>query len=286
MSRKPRLTQARSNNRQSDTPDGMNARTRRQARRLGRQQKQLESEVGVGIPVVAGQSQSTRGRMIKYGDIKQIEPLTDTQADFFDAWEDDQAVGYVLYGSAGCGKSFLSFYHALLAVMDPNQPQYEKIVIIRSMVQTRDIGFLPGLEEKFEPYEAPYHDIAYDLIGIKGAYDKLKETGKVVFLTTSFLRSVTLNNAIVIFDESQSENFHGISSVMTRLGKNSKLIVCGDGAQNDLIKSKHDVSGFHEFLEVSRKMPEFRHFKFTSDDICRSGFVRSWIVTCEKLGLQ
>lgn len=285
MSRKPRLTQARSNNRQSDTPDGMNARTRRQARRLGRQQKQLESEVGVGIPVVAGQSQSTRGRMIKYSDIKQIEPLTDTQADFFDAWEDDQAVGYVLFGHAGTGKSWCALYHALRAVLEPGS-QYEKLVIVRSAVPSRDSGFLPGdLALKMEVYESPYHAICSDLTGMNGAYEKLKEVGKVEFLSTSYCRGISINNAIIVFDEVQNENMAGISTLMTRVGKNSKLIVCGDGAQNDLTKSKHDTSGFRDFIAVSQKMPEFRHFKFTSDDIVRSGFVKSWLITCEKLGI-
>lgn len=287
MSRKPRLTQARSNNRQSDTPDGMNARTRRQARRLGRQQKQLENEVGVGIPVVAGQSQSTRGRIVKYSDIKQIEPLTDTQADFFDAWEDDQAVGYVLFGHAGTGKSAISLYHAIRDVLNPDLPEYQKLIIIRSAVQSRDSGFLPGtLVEKMEAYEAPYHSLFEFLTGGNpAAYEKLKDMKKVEFMSSGYTRGNTFDNAIIVVDEIQNFSWQELHSTTTRVGKNSKIIFCGDGKQDDLHFKKNDTSGFKDFIDVSQQVPSFRHFKFTVDDIVRSGFVREWIIACERVGI-
>lgn len=252
----------------------------RQSKRINRQQRRLEKDIGVSASPI----QATRSRTIKLENIKVLEPLTDTQRDFFDSYADDDATAYVLYGSAGTGKTFLALYHALLDVFTPESP-YDRVIIVRSIVQSRDIGFLPGLEEKLEPYESPYHGICADLIGKKDAYEKLKDMGKIEFISSSFCRGITMDNAIVVVEEAQNYNFSELSTILTRLGKNSKLIVTGDGAQNDLTKNKNDVSGFRDFIAVSSRMAEFRSFRFTSDDIVRSGFVKSWIITCEKLGL-
>jgi phosphate starvation-inducible PhoH-like protein len=259
-----------------------NLKLERQAKRLTRQQRRLEQEL-----MTTGDSSvtltSSRSRAIKFSDIKKIQPKTDTQADVFDAWDDTDAM--VLYGSAGTGKSFLALYHALVEVLDP-ETDYEKILIVRSTVQSRNAGFLPGtVEEKNEPFELPYIDIFSELLGRPDAYEKLKDLGKVEFLSTAFLRGSTFNNCIIFFDEAQNCTFPEISTVATRIGKNTKMIVAGDGLQNDLIHSKTDVSGFRDFLSVASRMEEFRTFKFTTDDIVRSGFVKSWLIACEKLGL-
>lgn len=268
--------------------DFLDIETQRQAKRIGRQQKRLEKETGLANVV----NINSRQRVVRFEDIKELKPLTDTQYDFFEAWEDDQATGYVLYGSAGTGKTWSAAALAIRDVLDPSTP-YGKLIILRSIVQSRDIGFLPGLEEKFEPYEAPYHSIFAELTGKKDAYEKLKEMGKVEFHPTSFLRGVTFgggtrekDGVIVLFDECQNENFSVINTIVTRLGKNAKFIACGDGIQSDLLYKKTDVSGFNDFINVTRNMPEFRNFRFTSSDIVRSPFVKSWIMTCERLGVM
>lgn len=262
--------------------DFLDVETQRQAKRLSRQQKRLEKETGIANVV----NINTRQRVVRFEDIKELKPLTDTQYDFFEAWEDDQATGYVLYGSAGTGKTTLGIFHAILDVLDPQKPEYKKLIIIRSSVQTRDQGHLPGdLAQKMEAFEAPYHSIFAKLTGKKDAYEKLKDMGKVEFISTSALRGDTFEDAIILVDELQGMTWHELDTIVTRVGKNAKIIFCGDGKQNDLITKKNDVTGFHEFIEVTRQMAEFRNFKFTSDDIVRSSFVKAWIINKERLGL-
>ena len=274
------MTRRKLNSRGSDIDD-LDPQLQRDVKRIQRQQKNLEKKTGIATITPISQ----RHRPIRLEDIPVIEPLTDTQQSVFDAFEDSNNKAFVLFGSAGSGKQFLAMYHALLDVLDPQTP-YAKIIIIRSAVQSRDQGFLPGdIDEKMSAYELPYVSIFADIIGKKDAYEKLKESGKIEFMSTSFLRGSTFNNAIIIFDEAQNENWHGISSVITRVGKDSKIIICGDYVQSDLIKTKNDVSGFRELIRVATSMSEFSNFKFTSDDIVRQGFVKSWIMTCERLGL-
>lgn len=220
---------------------------------------------------------------INLSNMKELEPLTDTQEIFFESYRDSDA--FILYGSAGTGKTAISLYHALEDILDVDS-DFQKIIIVRSIVQTRDVGFLPGDEkEKLAPYEQPYIQLCADLFGRKDAYEKLKDMGKIEFHPTSFIRGTTFHDSIIIFDECQSATFHEISTVITRIGSNSKILLCGDSKQNDLIKTKQDCSGFDQLIAVSDRMHEFRKIRFTSDDIIRSGIVKSWIKACESLGL-
>lgn len=275
----------RRNNGKAALTSSGNQQTERVAKRIARQQKYLEKDLLVSNPYLQPTGSASKSRAIKFNDIKQLDPLTDTQADFFDSYENNSATAYVLYGSAGTGKSYAALYFALQDVL-MQESGFKKIVLIRSSVQSRDQGHLPGtIDEKMAPFEQPYHGICADLLGRKDAYEKLKDTGALEFCSSSFLRGETFNDSIVIVDEIQNFGFGEISTIITRIGKNSKLIICGDGAQNDLTANKNDVSGFREFLAVSKNMPEFRHFRFTTDDIIRSAFVKSWLVQCERLGV-
>ena len=228
------------------------------------------------------QPQTTNSLKLKLDNLKTFEPLTENQKLFFDAYK-KQEYFIMLSGSAGVGKSFIALYKALEEVMDKSNP-FKKVIIVRSAVQGRDLGFTPGsVEEKMSLYEQPYHQICETLFGRKDAYQRLCEQDCIEFVSTSFLRGCTFDDAIVVVDECQSMTFHELSSIVTRVGYRSKIIFCGDTKQNDLIKNKHDVSGLSSFLKIAETMHEFHRIHFTPDDICRSSLVKSWIIACEKL---
>lgn len=207
---------------------------------------------------------------------RSIQPKTDNQQRVFDAYDDQKHL--FLYGYAGTGKTFLSLY---LSLVDVIEQYYHKVIIVRSVVPTRDMGFLPGKQqEKMAVYEAPYIQICNDLFRRKDAYDLLKQKDMVEFLPTSFIRGITLDNCIVVIDECQNMNDHELNSVITRLGDNSKLIICGDIRQTDLVREE---SGFKESLRIFNKMSSLELIEFGVNDIVRSGFVRDYIIARENL---
>ena len=221
---------------------------------------------------------------IKLDHLKTFDALTENQQKFFDAYKrGDYFIG--LFGSPGVGKTFLAMYRSLEEVLDRSNP-FKQIVVVRSAVQVRDQGFVPGsLDEKMEIYETPYKEISETLFGRSDAWDRLKEQGYARFISTTAIRGISIDDAIILVDESQSMTFHELSSVISRVGHRSKIIFIGDLKQNDLIKSKNDVSGLKEFLNVARHMDEFSEITFTPDDIVRSSLVKSFIVACDKLGI-
>jgi predicted ribonuclease YlaK len=221
---------------------------------------------------------------IKLDHLKTFDALTENQQKFFDAYKrGDYFIG--LFGSPGVGKTFLAMYRGLEEVLDRTNP-FKQIVVVRSAVQVRDQGFVPGtLDEKMEIYETPYKEISETLFGRSDAWDRLKEQGYARFISTTAIRGISIDDAIILVDESQSMTFHELSSVISRVGHRSKIIFIGDLKQNDLIKSKNDVSGLKEFLNVARHMDEFSEITFTPDDIVRSSLVKSFIVACDKLGI-
>lgn len=215
-------------------------------------------------------------------DLVTIYPKTPTQEDVFHLWVEDKSM--YLTGCPGTGKTFLSLYLGLRDVLDEGTP-YRKLVLVRSIVPSREVGFLPGsLEEKIDVYEAPYKAICDSLFPYKNTYENLKKNNYLSFEPTSFLRGLTWDNSVIVVDEFQNMSFQEANTVITRVGENSKIVFAGDSAQTDLGK-KHDQSGFHTFTEILSKMASFKHIHFTKHDIVRGSLVKEYIMVKEDLGL-
>jgi phosphate starvation-inducible PhoH-like protein len=220
---------------------------------------------------------------LRIDDLRTFEPLTENQEKVYKAWNEDNHL--VLTGSAGTGKTFSAVYLGLEQVLDKGN-QLEKVVITRSIVPTREIGFLPGsMEEKMEPYSGPYRAICTELFQDSKAYDKLVEQDAIEFLSTSYIRGTTFNDAVIIVDEMQNLTFHELDSVITRIGQNCRIIFCGDYLQSDFTKES-DKNGFGKFLKIIEHMTKFSVITFTWADIVRSDFVRDYIMTKEMLEIN
>lgn len=220
--------------------------------------------------------QPRRKLKLRIDDLLTFEPLTKNQSKFFDLYKQGtQAI--MLHGAAGTGKTFIALYKALEEVMDKSNT-FDKVVIVRSVVPSREIGHLPGDEkEKTDVYLAPYKAICQDLFQTEQAYERLVEQKNIEFMITSFVRGITIDNSVIIVDECQNMNFQELSSIITRVGEKSKIIFCGDFKQTDLCK-KHDQSGLRDFVDVINRMPSFRNVEFEVDDIVRSSLVKEFIV--------
>lgn len=214
--------------------------------------------------------------------LKHIEPLTQNQKKTFQA--SDQDKNLMLFGSAGTGKTFISLYLALKQVL--NNEQFKRVVIVRSVVPTRDMGFLPGsTKEKTKVYEGPYYAIFNELFGRGDAYEYLKSKNLVEFISTSFIRGITLNDAIVIVDECQNMSGGELDTIITRVGQNCKLIICGDFQQTDFRFADEKV-GIRKFVQIIRKMNDFSFIEFNQNDIVRSALVRNYIIEKENQGIS
>lgn len=210
--------------------------------------------------------------------LQEIEPLTQNQLSAFESTKN-----LVLHGVAGTGKTFISCY---LAFDDMAKNLYQHTILIRSAVSTREMGFLPGTDkEKAAVYEEPYKDISIELFQRGDAYELLKKQNLVQFMTTSFIRGVTLRNAVIIIDECQNMSFHELDSIITRIGEGCRVIFCGDFKQTDFTERSREKSGLPDFLRVLKAMDEFDMIDFTVKDIVRSSFVRKYIMAKEDLGL-
>ena len=246
--------------------------------------KKTEQPIGVGLTA----KQMKRKKPINTDLMREIEPLTDNQKILFDAYAENKNI--VAYGCAGTGKTFITLYNAIKDVLSPTTP-YEKIYIVRSLVATREIGFLPGdHEDKSTLYQIPYkHMVKYMFEMSSDAdfemlYGNLKTQGTIDFWSTSFIRGTTFDNAIIIVDEYQNLNFHELDSIMTRVGQDSKIMFCGDATQSDLTKT-NERNGIMDFMRVLRIMPSMDIIEFGVEDIVRSGLVKEYILSKMELNL-
>ena len=218
-----------------------------------------------------------------FNDMFEFEPQTTNQRIAYDAWDDDDNL--VLTGSAGTGKTFVAMYLAIEAVLTKETP-YDRVVIVRSVVPTRDMGFLPGtVEEKKEVFETPYKAICKELFGDGNIYERMISNNQLDFTTTSFIRGLTIDNAVVIVDEMQNLNFHELDSVITRVGTNCRVIFSGDYLQSDF-KDPAERDGIQRFLRIIDQLKNFSVVSFNWHDIVRSDFLRDYIMTKEMLGIK
>jgi predicted ribonuclease YlaK len=244
---------------------------------MARRKRTNDQPIGVGLTA----KQMKRRKPLSAEYLIDIDPLTDNQKRLFESYAAGKHL--VAYGCAGTGKTFISLYNALQDVLDESTP-YERIYLVRSLVATREIGFLPGShEDKADIYQIPYKNMVKYMFQMPSdadfemLYGNLKSQETIKFWSTSFLRGTTLDNAIIIVDEFQNLNFHELDSIITRVGENTKICFCGDASQSDLQKT-NERNGIVDFMSVLRKMPSFDIIEFGVDDIVRSGLVKEYII--------
>ena len=221
--------------------------------------------------------------------LTDVQPLTPNQERIFSAWKEGKHM--FIYGSAGTGKTFTALYNALGDTLK-DDPSYDQIYIVRSLVATREIGFLPGdLEDKTSSWQVPYKNMVKYMFELGSdeefemLYGGLRNQETIKFWSTSFLRGTTLDDSVIIIDEMQNLNFHELDSIITRVGENSRIIFCGDGKQSDL-RRQEERGGVYDFMQILERMPDdFAMIEMTTDDIIRSGLVRNYLVTKDAMGM-
>lgn len=246
---------------------------------MARRKRGSSDHQPIGVGLTAKQMKRRKPLSAEY--LLDIEPLTDNQRKLFNSYKEGKHL--VAYGCAGTGKTFITLYNALSDVLDEKSP-YEKVYIVRSLVATREIGFLPGdHDDKADIYQIPYKNMVKYMFQMptdadfEMLYGNLKGQETIKFWSTSFLRGTTLDNSIIIVDEFQNLTFHELDSIITRIGENSKIMFCGDATQSDLVKT-NDRNGIIDFMKILRSMPSFDVIEFGVDDIVRSGLVKEYII--------
>jgi len=244
---------------------------------MTRKRRSNDHPIGIGMT----SKQIKRKKPINLDRLSEIKPVTENQSKLFDAYNKQKHL--FVYGCAGTGKTLCSLYLALKDVLNEITP-YDRVVVVRSLVATREIGFLPGdHEDKSSLYQIPYKNMVKYMFEMNNdtefemLYGNLKQQESIKFWSTSFIRGTTLDNCIVLVDECQNLNFHELDSIITRVGEDSKIIFCGDATQSDLTRNT-ERSGVIDFMRIIQRMPEFESIEFDVNDIVRSGLVKSYII--------
>jgi phosphate starvation-inducible PhoH-like protein len=253
---------------------------------MPRKKRATSTDQPIGVGLTAKQMKRKKPLNSEY--LVDITPITDNQKKLFDSYDEGKHI--IAYGAAGTGKTFITLYNALKDVLSEGTP-YDKIYIVRSLVATREIGFLPGdHEDKSSYYQIPYKNMVKYMFQMPSdadfemLYGNLRAQETIKFWSTSFLRGTTLDNAIIIVDEFQNLNFHELDSIITRVGENTKIVFCGDASQTDLTKT-NEKNGIIDFMKVLRAMPSFELIEFGIDDIVRSGLVKEYLIAKLEAGM-
>lgn len=215
-------------------------------------------------------------------DFEPFEPKTPAQENFVIAYKAQKQNGDDYHimnaGSPGTGKTYLALQMALREVIIEKTKQ--KVIIVRSPVPARDQGALPGDQsEKDQPYTLPYISLCDEIFKYKSKnFENLVARGYVDFRTNGNLRGLTFNDAVIIVDECQNFNFSELETIITRVGLNTRIILCGDSAQTDLVRSKYDLSGFDRMKNLLETVDSCKVIEFGIDDIVRSGFVKEYLI--------
>ena len=247
--------------------------------------KKIAEPIGIGMSV----KQMKRKKPINSDFLVDVKPLTENQEKLFEDYKKGKNI--FAYGAAGTGKTFIALYNALKEVLDEKTP-YTKIYIVRSLVSTREIGFLPGdHEDKSALYQIPYKNMVKFMFEMPSdadfemLYGNLKAQETISFWSTSFIRGTTFDNAILLIDECQNLNFHELDSIITRVGENTRIVFCGDAMQSDL-RNTNEKNGIHDFMRILEEMTEdFCLVEMGVNDICRSGLVRNYLIAKNAVNL-
>jgi len=199
------------------------------------------------------QDEKIKQKKVLKSDIKYQITLNDEQKEAKRLIIENQIV--IITGRAGCGKSLVSAQTALDFLF---KKQFDKILVTRAAVEVgHSLGFLPGsLNEKFNPYLEAFQE------NLVKCYDKVKiedliKDNKVEALPVQFIRGKTIDDVLVV-EEAQNLTKAEMLAILTRLGKNGRIIINGDNEQKDI---KDPFNGLSYVIELSKRLSEIKYLK-------------------------
>jgi phosphate starvation-inducible PhoH-like protein len=204
---------------------------------------------------------------IEYKEYLNSVNLTQKQKEFYDAIEKNTIT--IATGPAGTSKTFTACYSAIKHLSSPHP--LNKIIITKPIVEAgENLGFLPGsVDEKISPYMESFVTTFHKIIG-KPMFEKLKEVDRIEMRPVAYMRGSTFNNSFMILDEAQNMNFHQLMTYITRLGENSKMVICGDVSQHDI---RHNLVALPDFQKMISGIDSIGTFTFEKEDIVRNKII-------------